>query len=144
MPGSTRFVDLVQARLDAFVADRTAELLEVSPDLDIVGACAEQLLRGGKRFRALVCYLGWRAVSARPAQDSDPLDDADGDVGLGAVVAVASGLEAFHAAALVHDDIMDNSDLRRGRPSVHRAFEALHAERGWSGSAQGWMPSLQG
>ncbi len=45
----------------------------------------------------------------------------------------ASALEVFHAAALVHDDIMDNSDTRRGEPSVHRAFERSHAQRGWDG-----------
>jgi geranylgeranyl diphosphate synthase type I len=49
---------------------------------------------------------------------------------------VASALEIFHAAALVHDDIMDNSDLRRGEPSLHRRFEALHRDRGWSGSGE--------
>jgi len=52
------------------------------------------------------------------------------------IVSVASALEIFHAAALVHDDIMDNSDLRRGRPSLHRSFEALHREQGWTGSGR--------
>jgi geranylgeranyl diphosphate synthase, type I len=56
-------------------------------------------------------------------------------------VSVAAALEIFHAAALVHDDIMDNSDLRRGRPSLHRRFESLHGERGWTGSAAGYGTS---
>ncbi|MEB4616565.1 polyprenyl synthetase family protein, partial [Leucobacter sp. M11] len=42
----------------------------------------------------------------------------------------------FHAAALVHDDIIDNSDTRRGEPATHRAFEAEHREGGWRGSAE--------
>lgn len=129
MPGSPRFVDLVQARLDGFLADRGAELREISPDLDHVVATTERLLAGGKRFRALFAYWGWRAVEAA---DFDPLADEGGD--LDAIVAIAAGLEVFHAAALVHDDIMDNSDLRRGQPSVHRALAALHRDRGWTGS----------
>jgi geranylgeranyl diphosphate synthase type I len=37
----------------------------------------------------------------------------------------------LHVSALVHDDLMDSSDLRRGRPAAHRQFEALHANAGW-------------
>lgn len=126
-------MDLVQARLDAFLAERGAELRGISPDLDVVDDCARRLLAGGKRFRALFCYWGWRAVSAH-ATEFDPLADPDSDdAGLEAVVSIAAGLEVFHAAALVHDDIMDNSDLRRGQPSVHKAFAILHGERGWDG-----------
>lgn len=127
-------MDLVQSRLDSFLAERGAELRAISPDLDVVDDCARRLLAGGKRFRALFCYWGWRAVSAQ-AGEFDPLEDDESDEGLDAVVSIAAGLEMFHAAALVHDDIMDNSDLRRGQPSVHRAFAILHGERGWDGSA---------
>ncbi|WP_234448670.1 polyprenyl synthetase family protein, partial [Kocuria rhizophila] len=49
-----------------------------------------------------------------------------------AVVAAAASLELFQTAALIHDDILDSSDTRRGRPSVHRVFEALHRESGWA------------
>jgi geranylgeranyl diphosphate synthase type I len=45
-------------------------------------------------------------------------------------------LELLHASALVHDDYMDASDTRRGRPSAHRAFEKLHRANGWSASAE--------
>jgi geranylgeranyl diphosphate synthase type I len=126
-------VDLVQSRLDGFLAERGTVLRSISPDLDVVDDYARRLLAGGKRFRALFCYWGWRAVSAHSAE-FDPLAEDAIDAELDAVVSIAAGLEAFHAAALVHDDIMDNSDLRRGQPSVHRAFAILHRERGWAGS----------
>jgi geranylgeranyl diphosphate synthase type I len=125
-------VDLIQLRLDAYLTERRGELDEISPDLDVMDAAARSLLSGGKRFRALFCYWGWQAVAAQ-GDDFDPV--ADATPALDGVVAVAAALELFHAAALVHDDIMDNSDLRRGQPSLHRRFETLHTDRGWTGSA---------
>ena len=112
-------------------------LAEISPDLAPLVAQARELLAGGKRFRALFCYWGWQSVAAIADADG-PLADAEPaslDRGLPAVVSVAAALELFHAAALVHDDIIDSSDLRRGRPSAHRAFERLHRENGWDGDA---------
>ena len=138
MAGSTRLVDLVQSRLDGFLAEHGAALAQISPDLEIIDQSARRLLAGGKRFRALFCYWGWRSVAGL-ADESWPADEAAAEAdgpALDAIVSVASALEIFHAAALVHDDIMDNSDLRRGEPSLHKRFEALHRERGWSGSGR--------
>jgi geranylgeranyl diphosphate synthase, type I len=50
-------------------------------------------------------------------------------------VSVASALELFQAAALIHDDVMDGSDTRRGQPAVHRRFAALHRGNHWLGSS---------
>ena len=116
MAGSTRLVDLVQARLDGFLVDRGAELREISSDFDVVEDCARRLLVGGKRFRALFCYWGWRSVAAH-ADDFDPLDgdplDQASDADLHAVVAVASGLEVFHDDALVHACMVASGYCRR-------------------------------
>jgi geranylgeranyl diphosphate synthase type I len=134
--GSTRLVDLVQARLDSFLSEQGSALAQVSPDLEVIDRSARELLAGGKRFRALFCYWGWRSIAGLADESfPDEIDRIDG-AALAPIVSVASALEIFHAAALVHDDIMDNSDLRRGRPSLHRSFEALHREQGWAGSAR--------
>ena len=45
-------------------------------------------------------------------------------------------LELLHASALVHDDYMDASDVRRGRPATHREFGALHRGSGWRGDPE--------
>ncbi len=135
MAGSTRLVDLVQSRLDGFLAEHGAALAQISPDLEVIDQSARRLLAGGKRFRALFCYWGWRAVTGL-GDDGELAGGGLEGAGLDAIVSVASALEIFHAAALVHDDIMDNSDLRRGQPSLHKRFEALHGEQGWSGSAR--------
>jgi geranylgeranyl diphosphate synthase type I len=123
-------------RLDTFLSEQGAALAQISPDLEVIDRSARELLAGGKRFRALFCYWGWRSIAAL-ADDalSDDIDRIEG-AALASIVSVASALEIFHAAALVHDDIMDNSDMRRGRPSLHKRFEALHREQGWTGSAR--------
>ncbi|GAB3130153.1 geranylgeranyl diphosphate synthase type I [Leifsonia psychrotolerans] len=94
----------------------------ISPDLTDFVEFSRQFLSGGKRFRAQFCYWGWRSIA--PA-DSD----------LSSIVSAAAALEIFHAAALVHDDIIDNSDTRRGAPSAHKLFEGLHSSSGWAGNS---------
>ncbi|MDF5756789.1 polyprenyl synthetase family protein [Spongiactinospora sp. TRM90649] len=91
------------------------------PDLAPLLAAAEDFLGGGKRLRPAFCYWGWKAAGG----DDDP-----------AVFTAAASLELLQASALVHDDLMDNSDLRRGKPAAHRRFETLHAQAGWAGSAE--------
>jgi len=108
-------------------------LTEIAPDLAPFIDFSRDLLQGGKRFRALFCYWGWQAASGH-APGFDPMSDPEPPTDLTSIILAASALEMFHAAALVHDDIMDNSDTRRGRPAAHKRFESMHADGGWTGS----------
>ncbi|WP_436408534.1 polyprenyl synthetase family protein [Agromyces chitinivorans] len=135
MPESSHLVDLVHTRIDEFLTERHTILVSISPDLDPLADFSRRFLSGGKRFRALFCYWGWEAVRGHSggfdpfAPDDEPgADPAD-------VVSVAAALEFFHAAALVHDDIIDHSDTRRGAASAHREFEGLHRDAAWDGDA---------
>jgi geranylgeranyl diphosphate synthase type I len=113
----------VDKALAAFLTGQQGRLTRISASLGPVHDAAEDfLLTGGKRMRPAFCYWGWRGAGG--AGDSD------------AVVAAASCLELLQAAALIHDDVMDGSDTRRGRPAIHRRFGALHAEQGWQGDAE--------
>ncbi|WBU38750.1 polyprenyl synthetase family protein [Homoserinibacter sp. YIM 151385] len=132
MAESLRFTDLVQERIDRALEAHASHLAEIAPELADITRIAGDLLQGGKRFRALFCYWGWQAVAGLEDEEG-PLDSGRSAEHLPAVVEVAAALEIFHAAALVHDDIMDNSDLRRGRPSAHRRFEAIAHELGLAG-----------
>ncbi|KFF60323.1 geranylgeranyl pyrophosphate synthase [Cryobacterium sp. MLB-32] len=132
MAESNHLVDLVQYRIDEFLITRDPIVSLISSDLTPLVAFSRQFLSGGKRFRALFCYWGWRSVTAgdgpaRPHQAGVPRD-AD----LAPIVSAASALEIFHAAALVHDDIIDNSDTRRGAASAHKLFENLHRSENWA------------
>ena len=129
---STRLVDLVQERIDEFLEERAPQLSAIAEEINDFVGTSRDLLSGGKRFRALFCYWGWQAVST-PGVGFDLADEAP-ERDLPAIVTAAAALEIFHAAALVHDDIMDNSDTRRGRPAAHKRFETLHGENGWLGN----------
>lgn len=107
---------------------------DVGPELRPLVESAAELLSGGKRLRPAFCYWGWRGVLRGPSRSDDVSDDADD----APVVAVGAALELFQAAALVHDDLIDGSDTRRGRPSAHRQFARMHRAGGWSGSADGF------
>jgi len=131
---STRLVDLIQAEIDDFLDDRSGQLTEIAPELERMIEISRDLLTGGKRFRAMFCYWGWRSVLT--SGQHDHLLGAEPS--MGSIVRVSSALELFHAAALVHDDIMDNSDTRRGLPAAHRRFESAHRDGGWPGSAEAY------
>lgn len=110
----------VQLELDTFL-DRQAEVLgEVGPDLAPLVDAARTLLGGGKRLRAAFCYWAWRGIGGEDCEE---------------ILRAAAALELFQAAALVHDDVMDGSDTRRGQPSAHRRLASLHRERDFHGSA---------
>ncbi|MGH3358791.1 MAG: polyprenyl synthetase family protein [Nocardioidaceae bacterium] len=113
--------ELLQSELDSFVDEQHVRLGDLGPELVPFLDAARAFVTGGKRLRPLFCYWGWRAAGG----------DAD-DPG---VVHAAASLEWLQASALVHDDVMDGSDVRRGRPSVHRAFEGRHRDANWVGEA---------
>jgi geranylgeranyl diphosphate synthase type I len=113
----------VQSALDTFVDEQAARLAPLGDDAARLVAAARPAVSGGKRFRAAFCWWGALAVGAEVTDEPS-------------LVRAAAGLELLHASALVHDDYMDASDTRRGRPATHKAFEALHREQGWSGNPQ--------
>jgi geranylgeranyl diphosphate synthase, type I len=113
--------DQVGRALRGFLAQQRAVLLRAGAELLPGLEELEELLAAGKRLRPAFCYWGWRGAGG-----------ADGPP----VLAAAAALELLHASALVHDDVMDGSDTRRGRPSLHRRFAARHAGQHWHGSPE--------
>jgi len=116
-PLGASFRAAIEDRLDAFLQRQTAELTGLQPEIDPLVTLISRLLAGGKRLRPAFCVWGYVAAADLP----DP-----GTGGLDAVLTAAASLELLHASALVHDDVMDASDTRRGAPAAHRQFETLH------------------
>ncbi|MFF3324892.1 polyprenyl synthetase family protein [Streptomyces sp. NPDC002889] len=73
------------------------------------------LFVGGKRIRPVMCVCGWYAAQGRGTPEP--------------VLQAAASLDLFHTFALIHDDVMDDSDTRRGRRSVHVALADRHRSR---------------
>lgn len=120
-------LNLVQQRLDAYCELKRSELSEISEDLVPIIDFTQELLSGGKRFRALFTFWAWAGYQGPEFDVANiTVDDP--------IISVAAALEMFHAAALVHDDLLDQSDTRRGKPAIHKRFEALHQKQGFAGS----------
>jgi geranylgeranyl diphosphate synthase type I len=117
------FRDEVQVALAAFIDEQAATLSPLGGDAARLVREAHAAVSGGKRFRAAFCYWGHRAVTA-PGPDEQ------------ALVRACASLELLHASALVHDDLMDASDTRRGRLATHRQLEAEHRTAGWRGDPE--------
>ncbi|MBG6218023.1 geranylgeranyl diphosphate synthase type I [Arthrobacter sp. CAN_A6] len=102
---------------DRFLGEQAAVLAEISSESLVLLDAIRQLTDGGKRLRALLCYWGWRAAGGAADEHG--------------IVTAGVALEFFQAAALIHDDIIDRSDTRRGAPSVHRRFSIQHRNARW-------------
>lgn len=114
--------DQVQAALDDFLDEQTARLAPLGDDATRLLAEARSVTSGGKRFRAAFCWWGHHAIAP-------PTDEK-------ALVRACAALELLHASALVHDDVMDASDTRRGRPATHRGFATTHQRDRWRGDPE--------
>lgn len=113
-PLGTSFRDAISERIAHFLAEQADVLAAMGSELEPVHTMAAEMVQGGKRLRPAFCVWGYVAAAGRPAGD------------LLAVLGAAASLDLLHVSALVHDDVMDASDLRRGRPAAHRQFEAWH------------------
>jgi len=122
-------IQTVSQRLERFTGQQLSAMAPLGSEAALFLRAGADALAGGKRLRARFCLTGWRAVAEASGRPAPFTDD---------VVAAAAALEVFHAAALVHDDLVDNSDTRRGRPAAHRAFEATHTAHTWAGDAAGF------
>jgi geranylgeranyl diphosphate synthase type I len=103
------FKTRVDRILESVVEQEIAELIALDEMLAPVAEQVRSAVLRGKRLRAAFCYWGWRAAG-QPDRD--------------AAVKLAAVMELVHAAALVHDDIIDDSPVRRGIPSVHVALRS--------------------
>jgi geranylgeranyl pyrophosphate synthase len=107
----TMFLTDCRQRCESQIQRRLSALTAMPERL--LNAMRYSSLSGGKRIRPCLVYASARALGAQPAY-------AD---------AAACAVEFIHCYSLVHDDLpaMDNDDLRRGKPTLHRAFDEATA-----------------
>jgi len=106
----------VDALLESFLSDERAEIEAAHPGfLPLLDEVTRFVGSGGKRLRPAFCFWGYRAAGGT---DDD------------AILRVGAGLELFHTFALIHDDVMDRSETRRGEPTVHVQMGKDRADEG--------------
>ncbi|BCJ59211.1 polyprenyl synthetase family protein [Micromonospora endophytica] len=109
--------------LAEFLTPEVDSLREIDAAMgDFAATARDCVLAGGKRVRSTFAYWGWRGVVGAD-QPVDP------------VLPALATLELLHTFALVHDDVMDASALRRGRPTAHVAVASRHAAAGRNGNS---------
>ncbi|HEX4954091.1 MAG TPA: polyprenyl synthetase family protein [Thermoanaerobaculia bacterium] len=111
--------ELVDSALAEFLAGKRRAAAREAPAAAVLVDAVESLVAaGGKRLRPILVLETFRALGGAPPERALP---------------AALATELLHAYLLIHDDIMDHAELRRGRPTAHVAFEHLHEGQGLSG-----------
>jgi geranylgeranyl diphosphate synthase type I len=122
-PTDAGLIEAIEASLAAFLTARAADTRAIDPAFaEAAESLTAFVLGGGKRIRPTFAWWGWRGAGGAV--------DAPGST---AVLHAISALELVQACALIHDDLMDASATRRGRPTVHVEFARRHAAAGWRG-----------
>ena len=107
-------------QLLAYLSEKRQQAKEINPETVVL---VDEIIRftenGGKRVRPAFMYSGYIAAGGQ-AQE--------------AILFASLSVELLHTFALMHDDIIDNSDLRRGELTTHKAFEAYHKTRKLKGN----------
>ena len=101
----------IDQNLSNLVDKYCAELIEVDPQLTQVADALKDYLTEGKRFRSIFALIGYLGAGGELKSE---------------IYRAAAALEFLQASALIHDDLMDGSDTRRGKPAIHKQFEKLH------------------
>lgn len=117
----------VSTKIEGFLESKAAEFLSISPDAQDIGQALLDFTRGGKMIRPVLLWWGFQLAAG---------DDRSRGNRAGGVAEAAGSLELLHAAALIHDDVIDHSDTRRGKPALHRQFESSHTERRYQGGGE--------
>ncbi len=127
-------LEAVETALSKELDRRRSEVVAIDPRLGAdVDRLVSHLAAGGKRLRPQFLCAGWLATASTTRTDANTSEQTSVPA---AVVHAAAALELIQACALIHDDVIDRSDTRRGQPSVHRSVQKQHADRGWAGDAE--------
>jgi geranylgeranyl diphosphate synthase type I len=111
----------VEAELKDFLTAQSNYFTSIAPELKpAAGSLSAFVINGGKRFRPLFAAVGAMGAGSQ-------LNDAE--------IRAFASLELLQACALVHDDLVDASDTRRGEPAIHKLFESMHESEKFQGKA---------
>jgi geranylgeranyl diphosphate synthase type I len=121
-----RFHEVLQHVLDSELDARRIQVAAIAPEAAVLVDSLRAFLVGGKLLRPRLCFGAARACSASAEEPDEML----------ALARLGGAIELLQAAALLHDDLIDRSPTRRGRPAVHVAMADRHRAEGLRGEAE--------
>ena len=117
-------IDQLRGQIDLHLSNLVdkycVELIEIDPQLTPVADALKDYLVEGKRFRSIFALIGYLGAGGELKPE---------------IYRACAALEFLQASALIHDDLMDGSDTRRGKPAIHKQFEKLHNSKFGSSAA---------
>lgn len=123
MSSTTELIVRVDALLARTLEENQHRWAPLQKDLETIFEEIRALvLGGGKRLRPQFSHWGWVAAGGDPVSAESPR--------------IGAAIELLHAAALFHDDVIDDADTRRSRQSTHKSFSESHSANGWVGEAR--------
>ena len=113
--------------LDNFFLQEKISAEKISPIASQMMQIYREYLRGGKKARGGLVSLGYECAS-----------------GINKEVAVQAGavVEILHSFLLIHDDWIDQDAVRRGKPTVHKQYEAFFKKQSWKGDGEHWAAGM--
>ena len=121
-----RLVSRMQQLLAETLAGHRVALTAIAPESATLVDALTEFLDGGKLLRPRFCFWAGTATLGRAPSETE----------LDALARHGAAIELVQAAALLHDDVIDHSPTRRGRPAVHVAAARRHAEQELSGDSE--------
>ena len=119
LPEISHLRDRINHELSSFTEVRKAELLSIGSELiPVAESMSAFITDGGKRFRPIFANIGYLGAGHELRNE---------------VLRASIALELVHVCALIHDDLMDGSDMRRNRPAIHKFFEKVHTKNSYEG-----------
>jgi len=122
------FRDQLETRLQQWLTEKEAEAAaESGASRELTETLTRFVARDGKRIRPALLYYTYSACGGQSDEKVMPM---------------AMSVELLHTYLLIHDDIMDHADVRRGEPAAHVIYTELHRDQGWQGSSEHFGESV--
>jgi geranylgeranyl diphosphate synthase type I len=121
-PSLAPIATAVGRRIETLLEAEQARWAAIDPALEEAYLALRAIIAGGKKLRPAFCHWAWVGAGGDPDATS--------------IVDAGAALELLHTFALIHDDIMDDANLRHGLTCVHVDFAARHRQRQWQGESR--------
>ena len=105
-------LDSIRNLVEEAIEGMVLEKMESPFDNPVMSIAKDVLLSGGKRYRPMLALIAFKAAGGEDIEE---------------VLDLALSAELIHTATLIHDDVYDQSKMRRGKPTIHSSHGIAHA-----------------